>query len=486
MSILRKAFKQGTWLAFFKLIAQATSWVFTILIARILSPDDYGLMSIATIFTGYAMLFSELGLGASIIQAQDVKDDELSSIFWFSFGFSILLASSCFLLAYPTAWVFHEKRVIPITQTVSLLFLLSGLQIVPLNLLKKNLLFKKIGLIEAIATVSSSLFMVALAFWGAGVWTLIGGHVFRALMALSLMFYMSRWIPKLHFDFKEVSHYLRFGLTVSFSRSIFYLNEKSDQFFAARSWTPSMLGLYIFALQLAKIPMDKLISLVYQVSFPVFARLQKKDQDMKKAYLNILRFVSTIVFPVYISGFLLGEDLIKAMLNEKWYSIIFVFKCLCLAQIITALVAINNRVHTATGRPQWNLFYNTILTVSMASSFWMIVDYGLNLIVIPWLTTYLACSLVWIGISVRKLEIKFCQYVASLSSSCISCGVMVGSILLVKLFFLSKMNAFGTPLVKVAIYIVVGYSTYVVTYYLLDRQMIKELWKSFNFTHKEA
>ncbi len=187
MSVRKKAFKGASWLALFKFFKQMFSWIITILVARILVPGDYGLMEMATVLTGYAAMFSELGLGAAIIQKPTLNQNELSSIFWFAFGISILLGISCFGLAYPTALIFNEPRVISIAQLASVSFILNGLQIVPLNLLKKEIEFKKLGMIELISTIVSCSSMYFMAIIGAGVWTLIGGRLISYLTSLILI-----------------------------------------------------------------------------------------------------------------------------------------------------------------------------------------------------------------------------------------------------------------------------------------------------------
>ncbi len=147
MSIEKKVVGSISWLAIFKFGSQAFSWMVTIIVARLLVPDDYGLLALATIITGYAEIFSELGLGAAIIQSPKLKDEDLSSIFWFGMLVSLLFAAFCFVAAPLTASLFNEPRVIVLTQAVSIIFILSGLQIVPLNLLKKEMDFKQVGLI---------------------------------------------------------------------------------------------------------------------------------------------------------------------------------------------------------------------------------------------------------------------------------------------------------------------------------------------------
>ena len=130
----------------------------TILIARILDPKDYGLMEIATFLTGYALIFNELGLGKAIIQKTNINNSQLSSVFWFSLCFSLILSILGIFGAYPTAHYFNDRRIIPIAQLISVIFITSGLQIVPLNLLKRNLQFKIVGFIEMLGVIISSFF----------------------------------------------------------------------------------------------------------------------------------------------------------------------------------------------------------------------------------------------------------------------------------------------------------------------------------------
>ena len=253
MSIEIEAIKGVTWLAFFKFISQAFSWATTILVARMLLPADYGLMAMATIITGYAMIFSELGLGGAIIQRIEVTLQELSSVFWFAFILSLFLGASCIFVSWPTSWLFDEPRIIPITQTVSILFILKGLQIVPLNLLKKEMRFKEIGRIEAVGVISSCIFMLVAAFCGAGVWTLIGGSIVKSFIALLMIYRAHKWRPVMFFNFRVALSYLKFGVPIALGTSIGYVNDKSDIFFAGRVWVPDVLGYYTFAKQLSRI-----------------------------------------------------------------------------------------------------------------------------------------------------------------------------------------------------------------------------------------
>ncbi len=430
MSLESAVFKGVSWLALFKAASQAFSWSITILVARILDPSDYGLMSMATILTGYIAMFSELGLGAAIIQRPNLTRRELSSIFWFSLAFSILLGLGCFVLAYPTAAIFKEPRVIPLTRAVSLLFLITGLEIVPYSLLKRDLSFKHIGLIEMATTALSSVCMLIIASLGGGVWTLISGTLIHSGARAIVLYFRTGWVPDLYCSFQEVKTYLKFGINVALGRSLYYVHHRCDRFFAGRTWPASVLGLYTLALEISSLPTEKIVTLITQVTYPAFARLQNDKQALKRFYLRIVKTISILVFPLFVGISLVSAELVTVFLDEKWAPIIPLLRFLSLVQIFTALNSVNGFVHISQGRPGWTTINNAILAVVLPVSFFFAVQFGLQAILIPWFTSYLLIAIVWAVMTVRSLQIKVSEYVRVLLNPALTVIVMAGMILL--------------------------------------------------------
>jgi teichuronic acid exporter len=480
-SLGRKAFKGASWLALFKFTSQGFSWVVTIIVARLLVPDDYGLMAMATIITGYAEIFCELGLGAAIVQKPKVTQRELSSVFWFSFFFAFILALSCFPVAKLTAFIMNEPRVIPLTQAVSLIFLLSGLAIVPINLLKKDMEFKALGRIEMVSTIVSCVAMVPLAYIGAGVWTLIGGRLIQLFTRVPLLYKKVNWFPNLYFNLHETKSYLKFGVTFAFGRSLFYLWEQSDKFFAGRLWNAHILGYYTLALQLAQVPTEKIVVLINQVSFPALSKLQNDKQAFDNFYLNTTKITAITVLPLFVGGYLVGEDLVKVLLNEKWYTMIFVFKFLCLSQIMMALNAINNFAHAAQGRPHWGLCYHIAGIILMPVSFYLAVPYGLHAILIPWFTTFILITLAWIIITTNKIGIPLSRYILNLANPVIATLIMSTAVLLIDNSINHLLTENINSCFRLSIKIGTGALFYIVSLGILDRRLfsdLKELVKS--------
>jgi O-antigen/teichoic acid export membrane protein len=449
----------------------------TIWIARILTPSDYGLMEMAMMLSAYALLFNELGLGRAIIQRPDIKDKELSSIFWFSTIVSIVLGISCFGLAYITAYIFNEPRVIPLTMATSAIFITSGLQIVPLNLLKKELKFKKVGQIEMITVILSSTFMLFIALAGGGAWTLIGGYILRSFVTALLLFYFVSWRPKFHFVFREALDYIKFGIVVAFTGSLSYLNEKVDRFFAARAWTPKLLGYYSMALELAQIPTEKIVVLINQVSFSAFAQLQKDQEKFRDFYGKSTKITITLVFPIFVGVFLLADEFIRVLLNEKWYPIVFLVKYLALTQIMTAINAINNVVHIAQGRPKWSMNFNGARVILMGVSFYFAVQIGLKGVIIPWGTTYTVLCLAWILITLKKIGMEYSSYLKIFQHPVLATALMsIGILLLKQVNYMIQLKMMNLNFYLV-VEVIVGALLYLGYFWIFNRQIYYSIIK---------
>jgi len=159
--------------------------------------------------------------------------------------------------------------------------------------------FKELGLIDFISSVTCCSSMILMAFLGFGVWTLIGGHFVRQLTKVVLFSFIISWRPKFHFNLKEIKPYLKFGLNVAGARSLRYIYTKSDRFFGGKFLGAQSLGYYSLALRLASIPTTKIVSLIQQISFPVFSKYQDDSLKFKLLYLRITKFIAIVTFPIF-------------------------------------------------------------------------------------------------------------------------------------------------------------------------------------------
>jgi O-antigen/teichoic acid export membrane protein len=424
-NIGKSVFRSISWLGIGKLLSQGFSWTVTLVIASLLDPTAYGLMALSTIISGYAEILSELGFGTAIIQKTEVTQKELSSIFWLSILIGFFMCAACWPISYLTYHMFGSKETISVTQAVGVIFILSGIQVVPTALLKKNMEFRLIAIIEVVSVIISSSIMLAIAKAGGGVWTLALGRISLSFCKTVLVVIYGRWRPSWLMHIREVTSFFHFGFSMTMAMSIRYLWEKSDRYIAGMFWKTSSLGLYTFALQLAQMPTEKVVTLINQVMYSGLAKVKDNPPEFRSLYLSSMKYTSMIVVPLFTLGYLFSSELIGLFLNSKWQVISQLFSLLCVSQIFLALNAVNNFVHAALGRPYFGLIFHVVCLIAMPLSFWVVAPSGVDAFAYPWLITYGVICIIWIAITIKTIHIPTLQYLASIQAG------VVGSLLMV-------------------------------------------------------
>ena len=471
MSVHNQAVKAGLWLAVFNGIAQLFSWASTFIVARLLVPADYGLMEMATILTGYVFIFHELGLGSAIIQRKTVEDSELSTLFWLTVIWGASLGVLCYFLAYPTVQIFNEPRLLPLTQFVSVLFLISPLNIVPRNLLHRQLKFKLFGSLMAVATVSSCVAMILFAWLGFGVWTLIYGHIIRESVQLLLFLTFGGWRPKLHFNLPESIPFLSFGLPLVFAESVRYLINKADVYFGGRQFSAGTLGYYSFGLRLAEMPKIKLLAIFNSVAFPAFAKLQSDPPAFRDFYLKTLKAITLVAAPVYLGGLYIAPDLIPLILGEEWRRAVIPFQIICVGKLVMTLTSMNQIVTTSLGHPKMTLWVHLIAFPLVVTAFWICSRLGqIEYLALPWLLVFPLVHLGYTLYTLRLIEMPVTRFIQQVAGPLLALGCMLTALWG---FGESFSNAWENRVAALAAHVGIGavvYGAYVVAF---EKELIR-------------
>jgi len=318
--------------------------------------------------------------------------------------------------------------------------------------------------------------MVLVAKNGGGVWTFIVGTITREFVRAILVYIIVKWRPKLHFDFKEIKPYLKFGLNLAGANSLGYITTKSDRFFGGRALGANALGYYSLSLELASIPTDKLIAIINYVSFPVFSRYQNMRSEFNRFYLNLVHMIALITFPLYVGGILVADQLIPLLLGPKWSPLIVPFKLLCIAQSIIAFTTPNSYANNAQGRPHWTLFISIICALLLPISFYIASKYGLNALVIPWISVYPVLRLGFTWVTLKELGISKYDYLKSFKHPVFATSIMITAILIIQLVFLKGLPSLSLGLTHHLIITitmgVLSYSGYVL---IFQRPLLKSI-----------
>ena len=475
MTLEKKAARSGVWFAGLSTFSQALSWLFTMYIARLLRPEDYGLMTMAAFLTSYMEVFSELGLGSAIIQRKEVSRNELSSIFWLSIFVGAGLCCSCFVLAFPTAWIFENRQVIPVTFMISALFIIGSAMTVPYNMLRRDFGFRKLGMINVVSVIISNSAMVLFAINGYGVYTLIWGTIILRISNTFLVFTTAGWRPEFRFVFNEVKPFLKFGVNLAGSSTLIRVFESLDKLIVGRVFNARNLGYYGFASTLASLPIDKIGPIFQQILFPLLSRFQEDWDDYCKIYFRSLKYYTLIVVPLFICGVVFGKEIIVTILGYKWEPIIPFFKAFCIAKLFDSLSEFCNLLHVSRGHTKVVFRFAIVKTLVMFISILIAALHSFASLTIPWALVYSCLCIGWILYSLKANNVGILTYLKMISSSFYAAFIIAGGILVFRLIVEITYREIVNRTVLFGEIVVIGGILYVCYILLFERKLIRSL-----------
>lgn len=414
---LRAAVVRGfLWVGTGNFIGQIISWVSTIIVIRLLSPSDYGLMAMCTSFVGFLAMMSELGIGASIVQAKQITEKEIRHIFGLVIivsGFFIIVGH---LSAPLIAQFYGQPDLVHLIRVMNVTFFLTSLYIVPQSIFIRQMNFKIKSQIDIAAQVCGAILTLIFAFKGAGVWTLIVGPIFGQLFrAVSFNIVGGSWIRPA-FSYKGTKPFLNFGLTLTGDRLANYLYTQADTIIIGKSLGNSLLGVYAVALNLASIPMEKILPIITQISFASYSRIQNDMERIGKNIFRTIHAIAFIAFPLFFGMAIVAPEAILLILGRKWEAITVPFQMLCLIMPLKALSPVLPPAVFAIGKPRVNLVNMIITALVMGFAFLVGVKAGILGVCVAWLIAYPVVFLITgqrslkaLGLSLKGLlsEIKF-------------------------------------------------------------------------------
>lgn len=352
---------------------QGLQFVFSVIMARLLLPEEFGLIAMLNIFIAFAQAFINSGFGQALIQKKDANHVDESSIFYFNI-FVAALTTIATIIAAPWISEFYNQPQLELIMkvlSVSLIFNACGL--IQRTLLTKNLDFKTQLKVSILTTLISGSVSITLAMKGFGVWSLVVLYLCNEFFNTIILWYLSSWRPSLIFSFESLKSMFAFGsrlLIVSLLNSIF---ENIYQLVIGKYFTASALGFYARADSLKKYPVTILNNVVSQVTFPVFSKMQDEKERLKRALRKSLQMVVLVVFPLMTGLVITAEPVVVLLLTSKWLPSVPYLQLLCIAGALIPMQAINLNALNAQGRS--DLFFRIILLNKLLILIFVVITY---------------------------------------------------------------------------------------------------------------
>ena len=467
-----KVLRGFLWLGTGTFVGQFISWISTIFVIRLLVPEDYGLMAMAGSFIALLTTFGELGLSAALVQAENITEREIRQIYGFVITSSLACWLICHMAAPLVALFYHEPKVILPLRVLNLNFLLMALYLIPQALFLREMNFKTKAKIDIAAQIVSALSTLLLALLGMGVWALILGMiVMNAIKAVSYNNARSAWLKPI-LSFKGVGKFIRYGLTLTGSRMVYSGYMLSDTIIVGKFLGQYLLGIYAVALNLASIPVEKVLPLINQVTFTAYARIQNDLERVKRNFLMTTRTIAFASFPIFFGMAGVAHEAIPLILGPKWGSIIIPFQLLC---IILPLRAINPNLQNtlnALGEARATLVNAVITGFILVVAFLIGVKYGILGVSVAWVIAYPLAFIITTSYSLKILQIPLRNFWVEIKFPFLASFLMVSVIILLKTMMLTL-----PPRYSLVLLIALGIVCYLGTTFIFKKDEYRELKK---------
>jgi PST family polysaccharide transporter len=368
--LARRAVRGGAVLMAARLAMQGFVWAVSLLVARLLLPDDYGLMTAGMVFLGLADLLAEAGVGKALVQRRDLAAADVARAFTLSLLLSALLYAMLFAVAGPAGQFLGLPGFAPFLRVLGLLVLLVPCRAVAGALLDRELRLERQAAVHVLLSVVQSGLVLALALAGAGYWALAGGAIAGRALETAALVALARWRPALAWPLGAgTGGLVRFGLHVSLGSLLWFICSNSDFAIVGAILGVTSLGYYALAFQLISLPVQKLTVNLNQAVYPVFCRLQDDPARLRDWFLRLSVLLGLLGMPALVGMALVAPDAFALVLGERWLPAVLPFQLLSLVGVLMVYSHALSPLFNALGRPDVNLRYTAVCTLLFPLAF---------------------------------------------------------------------------------------------------------------------
>ena len=334
----------------------------TMVLARLLSPEDFGLQGMVVALTGFLGLFRDAGLGSATVQRHEVTDEQTSTLFWINAAIGALLSTLCVALAPLVVRFYNEPRLYWVVVVSGLAFFFNGLAAQHGALLQRGMRFVTQAKIDVLSLAVSSAVGVVMALLGCRYWSLVGMAIASSMVTATALWTVVPWVPGPPRRRSGIRSMLHFGGLATCNSFVVFLAWNAEKILLGRFWGADALGLYGRAFQLVTLPVQQLNSAVTGVAFPALSRIQHDAKRLARSFLKGYSVLISLTVPVTLSCALFPEEIVRIVLGEKWMEAAPIFRLLAPVALVFAVANPLSWLVMSTGRAGRALSISTATT----------------------------------------------------------------------------------------------------------------------------
>ncbi|WP_375513808.1 lipopolysaccharide biosynthesis protein, partial [uncultured Nostoc sp.] len=344
-----------------------------VVLARLLTPQDYGLIGMVTAVIGFVSLFKDLGLSMATVQKEEINHQQVSTLFWVNVALSVFTTLVALALAPVIAWFYHEPRLIWITLALLSGFIFSGLSVQHNALLNRQMHYKALMLNDVIAMLFGVIAAIIAALCGLGYWSLVIFPLVSGFVNTIGLWMTCTWRPSAPAWQSGIGSMLAFGGNLTGFSTINYFARNLDNVLIGRFWGAQQLGLYAKAYQLLLLPINQINAPITAVAIPGLSRLQHEPQKFRRYYLKAISMIAFFTMPTITFMIVASEEIIVFLLGSQWRDASTIFRLLSISALVQPICNTTGWLYISRGRS------DSMLKWGLLSSSWLVISFFIGL-----------------------------------------------------------------------------------------------------------
>jgi O-antigen/teichoic acid export membrane protein len=407
-----------------RLFAQGASFILRVgslmILARLLSLNDFGLVGMVTAFTGVLAWFRDFGLSSAAVQRTSVTEEQLSTLFWVNIAFGAFLGVVALAMAPAIAAFYHEPRLFWVTAVLAASFLFNAAGTQHSAMLQRQMRFTAIALINVFALAIGTAIAILGAKAGYGYWALVAMTVVPPTIATGGFWLSTGWVPGMPRGRTGIRSMIHFGASLTLTGLIVYLGYNAEKIMIGRFWGAEAIGIYGRAYQIINMPVDNLNYAVGEVAFAALSRLQNDPARIRSYFLKGFSLILGLTVPITISCVLFADDMVFVVLGPKWAAVTDIMRLLAPTTLVFAIINPLGWLVFSMGLVKRGLQVGPILATLMISGCIIALPYGpkavafaYSAVLVLWLIPHIWWCVHGTAISVRDVLLTASRPVGS-------------------------------------------------------------------------
>ena len=348
------------WTGASEVVMQVVRMATAVLLARLLAPDDYGLAAIALVFSSLVLVFSDLALGAAVVQRKHLSEDDRCSAFWMSVGAGVVFMLAGVALSQPIAAFYGEPQVAALCAVMSATFLITSLATTHESLLLREMAFAKLERRMMVATAAGAVAGVVVGVHTRDAWAIVAQQLVQATTSAILLWAFSPWRPRFRVSLASLRSLGSFSAYLVGHRLLYYLHRNADNILIGRYVGAAALGAYALAYNIMMVPLARIAGPIQKVLGPALSRMQDEPERIAVAWVRVVRLLALVSAPALMGMVVVAPDFVAVLLGDAWAPAVPLVQVLAWVGLLQALQSVNTDILQARGKTS-TIFRFTIL-----------------------------------------------------------------------------------------------------------------------------